>query len=63
MMLYTCNKFHETILGGMKVKELTRFSLEKISKGRNSTNIAGGVTILILCTSSDNNGLYLYLVS
>ena len=63
MMLYICNKFHETILGGMKVIELTRFSLEKISMGHNSTNIAGGVTILILCTSSDNNGLYLYLVS
>ena len=36
--------------------------IRKISKERNPTNIAGEVTGLILCTSS-NNGLYLYLVS
>ena len=34
----------------------------KISKGHNSIKNVGGVTILLLCTSSDK-GLYLYQVS
>ena len=34
----------------------------KISKGPNSVKYVGGVTILFLCTSSDN-GLYLHKVS
>ena len=34
----------------------------KISKGHNSVKNVGGVTILVLCTSSDND-LYLYKVS
>ena len=32
------------------------------SKGHNSVKNVGGVTIFVLCTSSDN-GLYLYKVS
>ena len=36
--------------------------LRKISKGHNSTKIVGGVSILALCTSSDD-GLHLYQVS
>ena len=34
----------------------------KISKGHNSVKNEGGVTILFICTSSDD-GLYLYKVS
>ena len=34
----------------------------KISKGHNSVKNIGGVTDLVLCTSSDD-GLYLYKVS
>ena len=34
----------------------------KISKGHNSVINVGGVTVLVLCTSSDD-GLYLYKVS
>ena len=34
----------------------------KVSKGHNSVNNVGGVTILFLCTSS-GNGFYLYKVS
>ena len=36
--------------------------LRKISKGHNSINNVGGVSVLVLCTASDN-GLYLYQVS
>ena len=31
MVIYICTKFHENILDGIKVKERTRFSSEKIS--------------------------------
>ena len=34
----------------------------KISKGQNSVKNVGGVTVLFLCTLSDD-GLYLYKVS
>ena len=34
----------------------------KISMGHNSVKNVGGVTVLVLCTSSDD-GLYLYKVS
>ena len=37
-------------------------SIRKISKGRNSVKNVGGVSVLVLCTSSDD-GLYLYHVS
>ena len=49
-------KAHENILNGMKVIERT-FSIRKLSKGHNSVKNVGGVTILFLCTSSDD-GLY-----
>ena len=51
MLLYICNKFHETILVGIKVIVQTRF--RKISKGHYFTKIVGGVTLLVLCTMSD----------
>ena len=38
------------------------FFIGKISKGHNSVKNVGGVTVLFLCTLSDN-GLYLYKVS
>ena len=54
MMIYICTKFHENILEGLKVIEQTRFSFSKISKGHNSVKIVGGVTVLVLCISSDD---------
>ena len=36
--------------------------MRKISKGHNSVKNVGGVSVLVLCTSSDD-GLYLYQVS
>ena len=58
MVLYISTKFHENILHGMKFIERTG----KISKGHNSVKNVGGVSVLVLCTSSDD-GLYLYQVS
>ena len=55
-------KFHENNLGGIKVIERTRFASEKMSKDHNSVKVVGGVTVLALCTFSDD-GLYLYQVS
>ena len=37
-------------------------SIRNILKGHNSVKNVGGITVLVLCTSSDN-GLYLYQVS
>ena len=37
-------------------------SIKKISKGHNSIKNVGVVSVLVLCTSSDD-GLYLYQVS
>ena len=62
MVVYTCTKFHENILNGIKVIERTWFSWDKNSKGHNSVKNEGGLTVLVLCTSSDD-GLYLYKVS
>ena len=59
IVVYISTKFHENILGGIKVIERTRFSSEKF---HNSLKNVGGVTVLVLCTSSDD-GLYLYQVS
>ena len=59
IVIYICTKFHENILEGIQVMELTQF---QISKGHNSVKNVGGVTVLFLCTSSDG-GLYLYNIS
>ena len=32
-LVYICTKFHENILNGIKVIELTRFSCEKFGRG------------------------------
>ena len=62
MVLYISTKIHENILHGIKVIERTRFPPDKKSKGHNSVKNVGGVSVFILCTSSDD-GLYLYQVS
>ena len=61
MMVYICTKFHETILEGIEVIERTRF-YSKIFKGPYFRKNVGGVTVLFLCTLSDD-GLYLYQAS
>ena len=62
MVVYISTEFHENILGGIKVIERTRFSSEKISKCHNSVKNVGGVTVLVLCTLSDDVS-FLYHVS
>ena len=62
MVVNICTKFHENMLHGIKVIGWTRFSFEKNQRGHNSVENVGGVTVLLLCTSSDD-GLYLYQVS
>ena len=54
MLLCICTKFHENILDGIKVTEQTRFSLEKNSKGHNSTRLVGAFTVRVLCKLSGN---------
>ena len=62
MVVYISTKFHENILGGIKVIERTWFSSEKNQRVIIPKKDVSGVTVLVLCTSSDN-GLYLYQVS
>ena len=57
-----CTKFHQNILDCIKVIERTQFTWEKIWKGHNSIKNVDRVTILFLCTMSDD-ALYLYKVS
>ena len=59
-MLYISIKFCEIISNGIKVIERT-ISILKITKGNNSANNVGGVTVFNLCTSSVH-ALYLYQV-
>ena len=54
-----CTKFGETILNGMSYGADIILILI-IIKGLNSLDIARGVTVLLLCTSSDHD-LYLYM--
>ena len=66
-MVYICTNFLENILDGIEVIEQTQFSYEKFQRGGgggggNSLKYISGVTVLILCTSSDS-GSYLYTVS
>ena len=60
MMVYTCicYKFHENILNGNRVMEQHDFHTKKFLKGHNTVKNVGGVSVLVLCTSSDD-GLYL----
>ena len=52
VMLYICARFPKIISNGMKVIERTRFRGIKITKGNNSANNVGGVTVVNLCMSS-----------
>ena len=54
-MLYNFFKFCENISKGFRVIERTRFQYFSlnVSKGHNSVQNVGGVTVLVLCTSSD----------
>ena len=49
MMLYISMKFHENILNGLTLNYHCR-----IFKGYNSKNVQTRVTVLMLCTSSDD---------
>ena len=65
MMLYIwfifVQSFMKIFSTVLKLKSRHNF-IGKISKGHNSVKNGGGVTVLVLCTLSDN-GLYLYKVS
>ena len=52
MLVDTCINVREYNLSGFQVIERTRFCDAQSSKGNNSKNIKGRVTILALCTSS-----------
>ena len=60
MVVYISTKFHENILGDRI--ERTRFYSEKFQRAIIPVKNVGGVTVLVLCTLSDD-GLYLYQVS
>ena len=71
MMVYICTKYHENILDSMEVIErcplyyfhtVENIFIAKTSKGHNSVKDVDGVTVLFLCTWSDD-GLYFYKVS
>ena len=61
-MLYISTKFREIILNGIKVIEWTRFRGIKITKGNNSAENVGGLTVVNFCLSSCH-ALYLCQVS
>ena len=52
MLIDICIKFGEYSLSGFQVIERTRFCDAQSSKGNNSKNKKGRVTILALCASS-----------
>ena len=61
MVIYISTKFHENIVDGISYRADTIF-VRKISKGHNFVKNVGGLSLLVLCTSSDD-GLYLHQVS
>ena len=62
IILYMSIKFHENILNGFQVIQGTQNYHCRISKGNNSKNVLTRVTVLVLCTLSDD-ALYFYEVS
>ena len=62
VMLYISTKFCEIISNGIKVIELTRFFILKITKGNNSAKNVDEVNVFNLCTSS-GHALYLCQIS
>ena len=61
IILYMSMKFHENILNGFQVIEGTQNFHCRISIGNNSKNVLTIVTVLVLCTSS-NDVSYFYEV-
>ena len=62
-MLYISTKFCEMIMNGIKVIERTQFLVQKLQRRIiQQKKIAGGATVVNLCTSSDH-ALYLCQVS
>ena len=51
-MLYISTKFREIISNSIKSYRANTISILKITKGNNSANNVGGVTVVNLCTSS-----------
>ena len=60
-MVYICIKFGENILNGLKSFGVDMISILIITKGYNSVNIARGVTVLVLCSSSDHGIRIIYI--
>ena len=52
VMLYISTKFREIISNSIKSYRANTISILKITKGNNSANNVGGVTVVNLCTSS-----------
>ena len=61
IVVYICTKFHQNILDGYSYRADTIF-IGKYSKRHNSVKNVGLVSVLGLCTSS-NDGLHWYKVS
>ena len=61
-MLYICIKFHENISRGFSAIQRKHDFQSKLFKGQNFVKNVDGVTVLVLCISSDD-ALYLYKVS
>ena len=61
-MIYISTKFHENILDGIEKYRADTIFIRKISRGHNSIKNVGGMSVLVICTLSDD-GLYLYQVS
>ena len=62
MLLNNCTKFHENILGGIKIIEQTRFSLKIFQRGIISQKLLVELQFLFSAHTSDTS-LYLYPVS
>ena len=63
IVVYICTKFYENIHNGIKVIEWDMVFLGKISKGHNPIKNVGGITVLFLYTSSDDQGCHLSSIS
>ena len=62
IMVYTCTKFHELHSRWYLNYRVDTIFIANISKGHHSVDNVDGVTVLVLCTSSDVD-LYFYKVS
>ena len=62
IVVYISTKVHEKYSRRYQSYRANTVFIRKFSKGHNSLKNVGGVTVLVLCTSSDD-GLYFYNVS